>query len=120
MTSDQLRIRGLRVGTVIGVTAEERKQPQTVTIDLDVSLDMGQAATSDELAETIDYAGLIAAIEGLAGTGERLLLERLAGEVAELVLGYRGVSEATVEIGKVTVPVPQEVGSVSVRITRAK
>jgi dihydroneopterin aldolase len=118
MSGDRLRIRGLQVETVIGVGDDERRQAQTVSIDLDVSFDMDEAATTDELAATVDYAGLIAAIEALAGRGERLLLERLAGEVAELVLGYRGVSTVTVEIGKVTVPVPQEVGSVSVRITR--
>ena len=118
--SDLLRIRGLEVLTTIGVPDEERAQPQRVLIDADISLDMSPAAESDDVTDTLDYGRLVAEIEALAASSERKLLERLAGEIADLILGHAGVSEVVVEVAKGKVPVSQKVSAVSVRVIRAR
>lgn len=117
--SDLLRIKGLRVQTVIGTSAEERSGPQAVLVDIDAAMDLRRAGTSDDLAGTVDYGELVSEVEALAEAGERRLLERLAQDVAELVLGKAGVTSVVVEIGKVEVPVPQETSGISVRIERS-
>lgn len=115
-----LRIKGLRVSTSIGAGDDERAEPQIVVIDADVSLDMSRAGNSDVLGDTLDYGSLLGAIEILAAEGERKLLERLAEEIAELILDREGVTAAVVEITKANVPVPQTVAAVSVRVIRVK
>lgn len=118
--TDHLRIRGLEVMTTIGVPDEEREQPQRVLVDAEISLDLRRAAASDDVADTVDYGRLVADIEDLAATGERKLLERLADEIAQLILGYDSVSEVAVEVAKGKVPVSQKVSGVSVRVIRAR
>ena len=118
--SDQLRIRGLEVMTTIGVPDDEREQPQRVLVDADIALDAKRAAGSDDVADTLDYGQLVADIEALAAAGERRLLERLAEEIADLILEQGIVEEVAVEVAKATVPVAQHVSAVSVRVIRAK
>lgn len=115
-----LRIRGLEVLTTIGVPDAEREQPQRVLVDADITLDLGRAAMSDDVADTVDYGQLVADIEALAAMGERRLLERLANEIAELILQHDSVTGATVEVAKGKVPLTQKVSGVSVRVIRGR
>lgn len=109
-------IRGLCVETHIGVTEKERSRPQDVIVDLEVDTDLTQAATSDDVADTIDYDGLISAVAGLIRNSECKLLEHLAGRIADLVAEIPGVYGVTVEVGKEEIPVDEVVRSASVRI----
>jgi dihydroneopterin aldolase len=53
-------------------------------------------------------------------TTERFtLLERLATRIAEVVLAVDGVDEVTVAVRKLRPPVPQQLDTSGVRITRA-
>ncbi|MFN2588332.1 MAG: dihydroneopterin aldolase [Actinomycetota bacterium] len=117
--SDHLLIAGLRVETRVGWSDEERAEPQAVLIDLDVETELGPPAASDDLADTVDYAATIAEVAEHVAAQETRLLERLAGDVAELVSAKKGVKSVTVEIAKEVVPISQEVERVAVRVTRS-
>ncbi|HEV2756899.1 MAG TPA: dihydroneopterin aldolase [Actinomycetota bacterium] len=117
--SDHILVSGLRVETRVGWTDEERARPQTVLIDLDMETDVAASAASDDLADTIDYGTVIAEVADYVGGRETKLLERLAGEVAEMVAARNGVKRVTVEIAKEVVPVPQDVARVAVRTARS-
>ena len=117
--SDHILISGLRVRTKVGWTTEERAEPQAILIDLDVETDVGAAAASDELRDTIDYGSVIADVASYVEDRETRLLERLAGDLAEMVSARDGVKRVTVEIAKEVVPVPEEVARVAVRVTRS-
>lgn len=116
--SDRILIRGLRVETRIGWTDEERNEPQTVLVDLDVEIDATAPARSDDLADTVDYGAVISEVARYVSSREERLLERLAAEVAEMVSAMNGVKRVSVEIAKEVVPVPEEVGRVAVRVER--
>jgi len=118
--SDLVTVRGLRVTTQIGVTEEERAQPQNVLIDVTIELSGEAAANSDDLDHTVDYNDLVTEVEALAAGGERRLLERLAGEICDLVLRRYGVPGVTVEVAKESPPVTQDVAGISVRLERRK
>ncbi|MDQ3915685.1 MAG: dihydroneopterin aldolase [Actinomycetota bacterium] len=117
--SDHILISGLRVETRVGWTDAERAQPQAVLVDLDVETDTGAAATTDDLGDTVDYASVIAEVAEYVAAQETRLLERLAGEVAEIVSAKNGVKRVTVEMAKEVVPVSQEVARVAVRVARS-
>jgi len=116
--SDRMAIRGLVVGTRIGVTEKERSQPQDVVIDIELRTDLSRPARSDDLTDTIDYDALVNEIAALVRSGERNLLERLADEIASLLSAKNGVSGVTVEVMKLHVPVAEEVAGISVRVER--
>lgn len=55
MTPATIIIRNLRVDTLIGVYQEERKAPQSLKLDLELSIDVSPSAHSDRLRDTVDY-----------------------------------------------------------------
>jgi 7,8-dihydroneopterin aldolase/epimerase/oxygenase len=115
---DRVEVRGLRVDGVHGVLEEERAGPQPFEVDLDLYLDTGEAAATDDLTTTADYAGAVdAAVAVVTGRPHRLL-ESLAGAIADVVLEDPRVVEVTVAIRKLRPPVPHQLTSAGVRIHR--
>ena len=75
------RATGLVVFGHHGYLEEERRLGQRFLVDLWVDV-QGEAAESDRIEDTVDYRRL-AALVGMCSREERLLLEGLAGAVAE-------------------------------------
>jgi 7,8-dihydroneopterin aldolase/epimerase/oxygenase len=121
MDGDRIELRGLRVLARCGVLPFEREQDQPVEIDLDLMTDLAPAGASDALADTVDYGAVCAAVERVA-TGEPVaLLERLAGRIAEVVLGLdERISGVEVAVRKLRPPVPQQLATSGVRVVRRR
>jgi 7,8-dihydroneopterin aldolase/epimerase/oxygenase len=117
---DLIEIRGLRVLGIIGVNPEERNRQQPFEIDLDLEADLSLAGKSDELAETVDYGLAVAVAERVVRTESHLLLERVAQRIAEDLLALDRIDGVTVTIRKVRPPLPQDVVTAAVTITRRR
>jgi 7,8-dihydroneopterin aldolase/epimerase/oxygenase len=117
---DLIEIRGLRVLGIIGVNPEERNRQQPFEIDLDLEADLSLAGKSDELAETVDYGLAVGVAERVVRTESHLLLERVAQRIAEELLGLGRIDGVTVTIRKVRPPLPQDVATAAVTITRRR
>jgi FolB domain-containing protein len=115
--SDVIAVRDLVVETRIGVTDEERAVLRPVTVQIEIEIDLGPPGRTDDLGDTLDYAHVTAEAARLLHGGEFQLLEHAAQRVAEAILTNKGVLGVTVEVAKKP-PIPQEVGSVAVRIRR--
>ena len=118
--ADSIKVHGLRVDTHIGVSGEERSQPQAVLIDIDLRVDLSQAGRTDRLEHTIDYAMLVSSVAQLVRSEPVHLLEHLAEKIAEVLLTTKGVMTVTVEIAKESPPVEENVDRIAVRIERHK
>jgi dihydroneopterin aldolase len=117
---DRIELRGLRASGFCGVLPEEQSRRQPIEVDLDVVCDLAAASRSDDLADTVDYGALCATVEAIV-TGERFaLLERLAGRIADAVLGDGRVQEVTVAVRKLRPPVAQQLDTSGVRLTRRR
>lgn len=116
--TDHVVVTGLRVPARIGVTEEERAEPQMLVINLDIAADLSNAGESDNLDDTIDYDALVTRIAGLVEGTEVRLLERMATLVVAEVAKVKGAAGVTVEILKEKVPVEEDVADVRVRIER--
>jgi dihydroneopterin aldolase len=113
-----LELRGLRVTGVHGALPEEQTRAQPFEVDLDVAVDMAVAGRSDDLADTLDYGALVEMVAKVV-SGERFqLLERLAERVAEVVLDDARATSVTVAVRKLRPPVPVDMATAGVRITR--
>ena len=115
---DRISIKDLRVATRIGVTPQERAAPQNVLISVDIWKDLTRPGTTDDLADTIDYHAVCVEIAAMVRAAETNLLEHLAEKIAAQIGGLSGGNRVSVEVTKESVPIPEDVGAVSVRIER--
>ena len=100
--------------------AEERTRRQPFEIDVDVFADLSNAGTTDALDDTVDYGALCEITERVLVTERFTLLERLAVRLAEVILGDDRVLAVTVSVRKLRPPVPQQLRTSGVRITRRR
>jgi dihydroneopterin aldolase len=97
---DRVRLRGVRAFGRHGYDAGERDRPQPFEIDLDVEIDLRAAQSSDDLAETIDYAALHRRIETIVESTSYGLIERLGADILEAVFEDARVARAILTIAK--------------------
>jgi dihydroneopterin aldolase len=114
--ADRIRLTGIRVDAAHGVYPEEKLQPQPFVIDIDASL--RPRPDSDELATTVDYSVLAAAVAEAATAGQVDLIETLAERVAATCLADARIETVEVTVHKPQAPMPVPVSDVSVTITR--
>jgi dihydroneopterin aldolase len=118
VSGDRIEVRTLRLVGVHGLLPEERSRPQPFEIDLDLEVDMTRAAASDDLVDTADYGAVIEVAAEVVAGAPHDLLESLAGAIADAVLRIAHVTSVTVAVRKLRPPVPFDVGSTGVRLTR--
>ena len=120
MPADRIELRDLRILGRCGVLPEEEVRAQPLQVDLDVELDLSAAGASDDLEDTVDYGALCALVEGTITHRHVALLEHLAAVIAERILEDERVEAVTVALCKLRPPVPQQLGTSGVRITRTR
>lgn len=82
---DLVYIRDLKIDCVIGVFDWERRIRQTITLDLDMAADIARAASTDQLADTLDYKSISKRLIDVVGASQFQLVETLAERVAQIV-----------------------------------
>jgi dihydroneopterin aldolase len=116
--TDRITLRGLRAFGYHGVFAEERRDGQTFFVDAVLSVDTRLAASSDDLTNTVDYAGvaqrLVAIIEGEPVD----LIETLAQRLADACLTSDQVTAVEITVHKPEAPTGVTVEDVMVTISR--
>lgn len=115
--SDSINIKGLRLVTTIGVPDEERASPQSLAVNVKISLSHSFKGFDDKIEHTINYFDVAQRLREVASTGERKLIETLAEDLAAAVVSFDGVCAVTLELEKFILP---DCESVSVVISRAK
>ncbi len=119
MASGSICINGLRVVGRHGLLPEEQARPQPFEVDVTIETDVERAARSDDLADTLDYGTIVAAIVEIVAARHFGLLEAIAGAIADDVCARPGVEAVTVEVRKLRPPVPADLASAGVRLRRS-
>ena len=112
---DQINIVDLEIWARVGVSDEERANPQRLLLAVQMSHDLSAAGRRDDLVHTIDYFVVTQRLLAFARTREWRLIETLAAEVATLILDEFKPRSVTIEVKKFVIPQAQYV---SVCITR--
>lgn len=115
--SDAIEIRRLRVTCFIGVPDEERSVPQTLLVTLKMTPAQNFDGLADEISRTIDYYAVSLEIEALAAARPRRLIETLATDIADHLLGNHPLARVAVSIEKHILPNTE---CVAVHIERAR
>lgn len=97
---DIIYLHDLKVDCVIGVWDWERKIKQTITIDLDMGFDIRRAAASDALEDTLSYKDVSKRVEAFVKGSAFQLVEKLAEEIAVILLNEFEIKWCRVKINK--------------------
>lgn len=116
--ADRIKISDLRVESHIGVTPEERAVAQSLSVTIELFLDLGPASSSDDLDDSVDYGTVALSAAKQLRANSRQLLEAAAGDLLETLMELPRVSGVAVELAKLDPPIPERVGPASVRLER--
>ncbi|MGI9666806.1 MAG: dihydroneopterin aldolase [Acidimicrobiia bacterium] len=115
---DQIHIRDLVVSGIIGINPDERINKQDVLVNITMSVDTHAAAVSDNIDDAVNYRTITKEIIAHIESGEPMLVERLAQEIANICL-----QDDRVAATEVTVEKPgalRHARSVGITITRTR
>lgn len=97
---DKVIINNLLVRGIIGVNDWERKRPQDILINITLFTDTRRAAETDDINDCVNYSTVSKKIQAHAETAERLTVEALANDLAEICLEEKDVQKVVVRIEK--------------------
>jgi D-erythro-7,8-dihydroneopterin triphosphate epimerase len=100
LMSDEIRIKGLFLRTIIGINDDEREHKQDVRINLALTVDTRPAARSDEIDDAVNYRTITKDVIDLVENSQFFLVERMAEEIARLCLRDPRVERVRVSIEK--------------------
>jgi dihydroneopterin aldolase len=103
-----------------GLFERERRQGQDFVVDLTVWIDLDDAATSDDLSDTIDYGQLAQRAADIIGGPPRKLIEAVAADIAEDVMRDERVHAVEVTVHKPQAPIPLSFNDVAVVARRSR
>jgi dihydroneopterin aldolase len=121
MSDDRLSLIGMRFEGRHGVLPEEKVKPQPFEVDLVLHLDLAEAAATDDLGKTVDYANLFDLVRAIVEGRSFDLIEALAGAIAAAVLAATGqerVSSVEVRVRKPKAPIDGDFDTVEVALVR--
>ena len=101
----------------VGVPDAERAQPQRLLLTIEMESDFSAAATSDSIVDTIDYYAVTQKLLKFGESREWKLIEKLAADIAGLILAEFKPPAVTVEVKKFIIP---QARYVAVSLTRAR
>lgn len=97
---DIIFLSGLTTECIIGIWDWERKVKQKVVIDLEMAADIRKAASSDSIADTLDYKSVSKRLLQFVGDSEFQLVETLTDRIAQIIVTEFGVSWVRVKLNK--------------------
>jgi dihydroneopterin aldolase len=118
--ADRIELRGLAVRGNHGVFDHERANGQDFVVDLTVWADLAAAAASDDLADTLDYGALAQRAYDIVAGPPRNLIETVAAEIADDVMGDDRVHAVEVVVHKPQAPIPLAFRDVAVVARRSR
>ena len=119
--SDRIFIKGLSLHAYHGVMAYEAKVGQTFTIDLELDIDLTDAARSDKVVDTVSYDKVVDCAAQAFCAQRFRLIEAAAGRVADAVLStFARVRSIRVTIHKPHAPIAATFSDVGVTLVRSR
>ncbi|MDC3150442.1 dihydroneopterin aldolase [SAR86 cluster bacterium] len=97
---DKVFIENLEIETIIGIFGWEREVKQIVRISLEMSFDISKAGKSDNIDDALDYKKIGKSIVNLVENSSFFLVEKMAEEIASLVLQNERIEEIKLRVEK--------------------
>ncbi len=119
--SDRTFIAGLSLHAYHGIMPYEGKVGQTFTIDIEIDIDLADAACSDKVVDTVSYDKVVTCASAAFCAQKYRLIEAAAGRVADAVLeAFPRVRKIKVTIHKPHAPIAATFSDVGVTLERER
>ncbi len=82
---DIIFLGGLEIKTIIGIYDWERETKQIIELNIEMAYDISQAATSDDINDTLDYKAVSKRIISFVEQSQFFLVEKLIEEIANII-----------------------------------
>lgn len=83
---DIIFLRELKVEALIGVYEWERQVHQTLVLDIEMGVNISHSATTDNIADALDYSAVAGRIDSFVKESQFKLIESLAEHCAAIIL----------------------------------
>lgn len=118
---DTIRIENLEIYAYHGVMEEEKKLGQRFFITAELGADLKAAASRDDIELSVDYGAIAQEMLRFATENRWNLIETLADRLAaDLLLRFKGLTSAKIQVSKPGAPVPLPIQNISVTAERKK
>jgi dihydroneopterin aldolase len=98
-----IRIKNLRVETIIGVYEWENDYQRTLLFNAEVEIDNENSMKSDDLKDTVDYDVIVNQIVDFTKQNRCLLIEKMVGEILDIIMQDKRIKRCTLEVDKLKV-----------------
>ena len=95
-----IKIKDLKVKTIIGFDSWERKKRQLVLINIEYEISKTKAHITDNINDTINYRTLTKKIVKFVSSSKFMLIESLAYNILQIIKKDKRVKWAKVAVGK--------------------
>ena len=117
---DKIHINGISCLAHLGVPPEERETPQELQVDVVLSLNLENAAHSDEVTSTVDYVGIVEKVKETLEERRYCLLESVAGQLCRSILTDTKIKSVQVRVRKFPAVLQRKVNYVEIELTRSQ
>lgn len=117
---DKIIIKGIEIFAYHGALSEENSLGQRFTVNVQMKKDIRKACINDTLEDTVHYGFVHDDIVKLTKEHKFKLIEKLAEELARMIITKYLVEEVTILIEKPNAPINGIFKYVAVEITRSK
>ena len=111
----RISIVDLEVSYRVGVPDAERAKPQRLLLTVEMESNFSKAAKTDSIADTIDYFAVSQLLLKFGEGRSWKLIEKLAADIADMILSEFKPQSVTVEVKKFVIP---QARHISVVVTR--
>ncbi|HWF96205.1 MAG TPA: dihydroneopterin aldolase [Xanthobacteraceae bacterium] len=119
--SDQIFVSGLLIHAHHGVMEHEAKVGQRFVLDLELSIELKDAARTDKLIDTVSYSAIVETASRAFTEQSYRLVETAAGAVADALLGgFVRVDSVRVTVRKPHAPIAAIFADVGVTLVRCR
>ena len=116
--SDIIRLSNMSFYGYHGVTPAEKETGRIFEVDCELELDLAPAGFSDDLKDTVDYGTVYTVIRDAVEGKAYALLERLAADLAGILLDKFPVYGVTLKVRKLNPPIAGQARYIEVEVTR--
>lgn len=117
---DRIVLTGITAIGHHGVFEHEKRNGQPFVVDVVLYTDTRTAEASDDVADTAHYGVLAERVTDVIASGPYNLIEKLAGELASMVLAEFDVAAVDITVHKPQAPIEVPFGDVAVSVHRAR
>ncbi|NJK40292.1 MAG: dihydroneopterin aldolase [Acaryochloridaceae cyanobacterium SU_2_1] len=118
--TDCIHLQGIRGYGYTGVLPAEQTLGQWFEVDLSLWMNLTRAGKSDRIADTLDYRLVITQVQQIIRTSQFELLERLAAELIDQVMGYPQLQKVRLRLTKMAAPIPDFTGQITIELVRSR